>query len=91
MLSEEAKDRLRDRLDEVHQWPSVYMFKFVLEPSEERLKAVLDLFPAESEVLRRYSKGGNYVSLTIREVMMNADDIVQRYDLASGIKGVIVL
>jgi len=91
MLSEEAKNRLRDRLDEVHEWPSVYMFKFVLEPSEERLNAVLGLFPAESEVLRRYSAGGKYVSVTIREVMMNADDVVARYDVATGISGVIVL
>jgi hypothetical protein len=41
--------------------------------------------------MRRYSTGGKFVSLTIREVMMNADDVVARYDLASGIKGVIVL
>ncbi|HOY28716.1 MAG: DUF493 family protein [Flavobacteriales bacterium] len=91
MLSDEAKDRLRDRLNEVHEWPSVYMYKFVLEPEAARLNAVLALFPAESEVLRRYSAGGKYVSVTIREVMMNAEDVVVRYDQATSIQGVIVL
>ncbi len=91
MLSDEAKDRLRDRLNEVHEWPSVYMYKFVMEPEENRLNAVLMLFPPESEVLRRYSAGGKYLSVTIREVMMNAEDVVMRYDQATSIQGVIVL
>jgi uncharacterized protein len=91
MLSEEAKDRLRERLDQVHDWPSVYMFKFIFEPDTERLESVLALFPPESEILRKYSAAGKYLSLTVKEVMMNADEVVQRYDRASKIDGVIVL
>ncbi len=91
MLSDEAKDRLRQSLDKVHEWPSVYMFKFILEPEQERLAAVLSLFPSESEVLRRYSAGGKYVSLTVREVMISAEDVITRYDLAAGIPGVIMI
>jgi len=91
MLSEEARDRLKAKLEDVHDWPSVYMFKFIFEPTEERLAQVMALFPEESEVLRRYSKGGKYLSVTAKEVMMNADDVVDRYDRASEIDGVIVL
>lgn len=91
MENEEAKNRLRERLNEVHQWPSVYMFKFVLEPDDAKLDALLVLFPKESEVLRRYSAGGKYVSITVKEVMMNAEEIVARHDKASAIPGVIVL
>lgn len=91
MLSEEAKDRLRQNLDKVHAWPSVYMFKFIFEPEEDRLRSVVELFPAESEILRKYSTGGKYVSITVKEVMMSAEDVVERYDRASGIPGVIVL
>lgn len=91
MLDDETKQRLRERLDEVHEWPSLYMFKFIFEPDDERLAKVQALFPAEAEVLRKYSTGGKYVSLTIREVMMNANEVVDRYDKASAIKGVIVL
>ncbi|MCB0784219.1 MAG: DUF493 family protein, partial [Flavobacteriales bacterium] len=90
MLSEEARDRLKAKLEDVHDWPSVYMFKFIFEPTEERLARVMALFPEESEVLRRYSKGGKYLSVTAKEVMMNADDVVDRYVRASEIDGVIV-
>jgi hypothetical protein len=91
MMNEEAKDRLRQRLNEVHQWPSVYMFKFIMEPDNERLEALLRLFPAESEILRKYSTGGKYLSLTVKEVMMTAEDILERYEKAATIGGIIVL
>lgn len=91
MLDEATRERLRTRLDQVHDWPGVYMFKFVLEPERERLDRVLALFTAEAEVLRRYSTGGKYVSITAREVMMSADEVLDRYDRASEIPGVIVL
>lgn len=91
MLSEEARRKLRERLDQVHEWPSVYMYKFICEPDTARVDRIVALFPPEVEVLRRYSAGGKYVSLTVREVMMNADDVVERYAKASEIEGVIVL
>ena len=53
--------------------------------------AVLALFPPEAEILRKYSKAGKYLSLTAREVMLSADEVVARYDKAALIEGVIVL
>lgn len=91
MLDQETKDRLRQRLDEVHTWPSVYLFKLVFEPDQERLDKVLALFPPESEVLRKYSSSGRYLSISVKEVMMSSDEVVARYDKASEIPGVIVL
>lgn len=91
MLSEEGKVRLKDSLDKVHEWPSVYMFKFILEPDETRLAQVLALFPPESEVIRRYSAGGKYLAITVKEVMINADDVIARYERAAGIQGVMTL
>lgn len=91
MLSEESKSRLKGSLEKVHDWPSLYMFKFILEPEEDRLNQVLALFSAESEVIRRYSAGGKYLSITVKEVMMNADEVVARYDRASAIQGVMTL
>ncbi|MCB0780454.1 MAG: DUF493 family protein, partial [Flavobacteriales bacterium] len=67
------------------------MFKFIFEPNTVRMDAVLALFPAESEVLRKYSSGGKYVSITVKEVMVNADEVLDRYEKAALIEGVIVL
>ncbi|MBP6312429.1 MAG: DUF493 family protein [Flavobacteriales bacterium] len=90
-MDEEARDRLKLRLDEVHEWPSVYMFKFIFEPEQERTNAILALFPEESEVLRKYSSGGKYLSITVREVMLSAEEVIQRYEKAGAIEGVIVM
>lgn len=91
MWSQEAKDRLRSSLMEVHEWPSVYMYKFVLEPDEPRLERLLALFPPESEVLRRYSSGGKYVSITVKEVMMSPDAVLERYEAVANMDGIIAL
>ncbi|HMN06211.1 MAG TPA: DUF493 family protein [Flavobacteriales bacterium] len=91
MSHDEARDRMRKALNEVHTWPSVYMFKFILEPDQDRLDKLMALFPPEAELLRKYSKGGKYLSLTVREVMMSADEVVGRYDQVGAIEGVIVL
>lgn len=91
MMDDEARDRLKKGLDQVHQWPSVYMFKFIFEPDKERLDAVLALFPPEAEVLRKYSAAGKYLSLTAKEVMMSAEEVLTRYDKAAQIGGVILL
>lgn len=90
-MDQEARDRLKLRLDEVHEWPSVYMFKFIFEPELERTNAILKLFPTESEVLRKYSSGGKYLSITVREVMLSAEEVIERYEKAGAIDGVIVM
>lgn len=91
MLSEEAKDKLRQTLEKIQAWPSVYMFKFILEPDQERVDRLVALFPTESEILRKFSAGGKYVSLTVTEVMLNPEEVVARYDKASEVPGVITL
>ncbi len=91
MMTEENKSRLKERLELVHSWPSVNMFKFIFEPEPMRLELVLALFPPECEVLRKYSVGGKYLSVTVQEVMMSADEVISRYDRASEITGVIIL
>ncbi len=82
---------MREALNKVHEWPSLYMFKFIMEPDDHRINAVLAVFPPEVEVLRKYSQAGKYVGLTVKEVMMSADEVVARYDQVALIEGVIVL
>ena len=84
-------EKLKQRLDEVHDWPSVYMFKFIMEPKEDIIARLEELFPEEAEIQRRYSKGGKYVSLSIKEVMVSSEEVLNRYKKASEIEGVIML
>lgn len=84
-------DSLREQLAVNVSWPSVYMFKFIA-PADNRIFALLhDLFPVQAVFTSRNSKGGKYVSITVKEVMLSADEVIDRYRKASAIEGVIVL
>jgi putative lipoic acid-binding regulatory protein len=49
------------------------------------------LFPHQAEFTNRHSAGGKYVSITVKEMMLSAEEVIDRYEKASAIEGVIVL
>ncbi|MBI1268720.1 MAG: DUF493 family protein [Cryomorphaceae bacterium] len=88
---EERLDALRKRLDEIHHWPSIYMFKFVIPNDPEKVKTLIQIFGESAEFRWRESGKGNYVAGTIRAMMLNADQIFDFYREASKIEGIISL
>ncbi len=88
---EDPKERLRARLNEVHEWPSVYMYKMVLEPDQDKITHLLALFPPEAEVLRKYSSSGRYVSITLKQLVMSAEEVLERYEQVHRLGGVMML
>ncbi|MEI8048353.1 MAG: DUF493 family protein [Bacteroidota bacterium] len=84
-------DTLREQLTTYYSWPSLYMFKFIT-PAENRVFALLhDLFPEHAEFHSRPSAGGKYMSITVKEIMLSSDEVIERYLKASSIEGIIVL
>lgn len=90
-MDEEKLKRLRAQLDQVHKWPSIYMFKFIIPNEPMAIDSLRAIFGESVEMREKLSKNGNYVSFTIREMMLNADSIFDRYTRASSIKGIISL
>ena len=90
-MDEEQIERLRARLNEIHVWPSIFMFKFILPSDPVRLTELKLIFGESAEIKERLSAKGNFTSVTIREMMLNADDIFDRYRSAGSIKGIISL
>ena len=84
-------DRLRERLNEIHRWPSVYMFKFILPSDPERITRLKVIFGESAEFKERFSVNGRYTSITVREMMLDADAIFERYRAAGSIEGIISL
>jgi len=69
-------------------WPSVYLFKFIA-PADNRIYAMIhDLFPLPAEMTTRNSAGGKYMSITVKELMLNANEVIDRYQKVSAIEGV---
>lgn len=79
-------------LEQNYKWPALYMFKFICPANNESVAQLQDLFdPEVAELSMRPSSKGNYVSFTARELMMDPDAVVERYQRAKGIKGLISL
>jgi putative lipoic acid-binding regulatory protein len=83
-------DKLRKQLEE-QDWPSVYFFKFICPSDPETVAKVTSLFDDQSNIAMRPSKNGNYMSISSKEVMMSAADVIAIYEESAKIKGVISL
>ena len=90
-MDEERLNRLRELLDEQNQWPAIFLFKFILPTEKEKLTQLKQIFGESAEVSTRESRKGNYTSVSIKEMMLDADSIFARYKKASTIEGIISL
>jgi len=76
------------KLEKVHTWPSLYMFKFIApKGKEDQLKKI---FP-KNEFIQRESKEGNYFSLTFKILVNSSDEVIRIYEKVNKIEGVIAL
>lgn len=84
-------DSLRERLEEL-SFPSVYMFKFIVKSDLQKIAQIESLFqPEKAEIIRKESSKGAFISISVKEVMLSADEIITVYEKASKIDGVITL
>lgn len=83
--------KLRKLLDEQNQWPAIYMYKFIIPADDGKLVELKQIFGESAEFFTRTSGKGNYMSVTIKEMMLDADSIFHRYHSASSIEGIISL
>lgn len=80
--------KFREMLDEHHQWPCPYVFKFIV-PSGQ-LDNFRDLFP-ETPMTTRESRSGKYTSVTLESHMCSAHDVMAVYEKAGKIPGIMSL
>ncbi|MBL7859470.1 MAG: DUF493 family protein [Cyclobacteriaceae bacterium] len=87
-MNEEWFISFQEKLDEHHQWPSLYVFKFIVPTGKE--DAVKKLFPLNATT-ERLSKQGNYISITAQVMMTSSNSVIDVYRKASRIEGLIAL
>ena len=81
---------LRQKLEQ-EDWPSTYLFKFILPNENETISKLLNIFSTDNKQQLRNSRNGKYISISIEELMMSADDVIAKYEKAALLKGVISL
>ena len=90
MSDEKFKD-LRKTLNETQTYPTVYMFKFIMDAEHRKIALIENMFSENAEIYTKDSDKGKYISITVKEVMMSTDEIISIYTKASEIKGVMLL
>lgn len=83
-------DNLKAQL-ELQEWPMVYLFKFIMPNDSEVIAKVTALFDEGADLKYSNSKTGKYVSLSVKEMMLDVDSVIEKYINASEFKGVISL
>ncbi len=82
------KETFKEKLEANGQFPMLYMFKFIVPTGKE--SEVAALFPKNEMKVKESSKG-KYVSTTIKVMMETSDQILDIYEQASEIEGLISL
>lgn len=83
-------DKLKVQL-ELQEWPNVYLFKFIVPNTSEKVAKATALFDDSAELTLKESSKGTYMSVSARELMMNVDSIIKKYNRASEIEGLVAL
>lgn len=90
MMGEDVFAQLRSQLEQ-QEWPNVYLFKFIVPNQPELIAKAGSIFGSEAEIAMQPSRNGNYISLSVKELMLDVDSIMEIYNKSSEIKGLIAL
>lgn len=85
--------RLKQELENTtEQWPSEYLFKFIVPNTDEKPQQIEKFFDGLGAVIKNNpSKNGKYMSVSVNAVMKDADAIIEKYKQVAVVEGVISL
>lgn len=86
----ETFNTLREQL-ELLEWPDVYFFKFIIPNDQLKIAQIIAFFDENATIGFHPSGKGNYISISVKTVMLNVDEIISIYEQTSAISGVISL
>ncbi|MEJ6505295.1 MAG: DUF493 family protein [Crocinitomicaceae bacterium] len=72
-------------------FPQVYFFKFIVPNTSDNVAKVSALYAADTQVQMKTSSSGKFISVSAKQVMLSADEVIQIYNKASNIEGIISL
>ncbi len=87
---EDRFEKLREQLA-LQEWPEVYLFKFIIQNTPEKLAQATALFDETAEINFHTSSNEKYVSVSAKEMMIDVDSVIRKYEKAALIEGIISL
>jgi len=90
--TQEFYNRLQKQLEDDTQWPALYMYKFIVPSTTNKMEEIKQLFnDLSAEIQTRNSSKGSYISVSIRVKMDSPKEVIQKYLEVSKVEGVISL
>ncbi|HLV45546.1 MAG TPA: DUF493 family protein [Flavobacterium sp.] len=85
--------RLKEELiKSTESWPLDYLYKFIVPNDEDKIQQIESAFDGfQAKFATKQSGKGNFVSVSIRVIMPDADTIINKYKQVSSIEGIISL
>lgn len=89
---EEFYKSLREKLENNHNFPEDYLFKFIFPNDHARMMKLYQIFDElKYSITTRESKNGKYISASILAFVMDANQVTDIYQKASDIEEIIML
>lgn len=90
--AEEFYSSLKEKLEENHQFPEEYLFKFIFPNDNEKLSEIYRIFDGlQYTINTRESANGKYTSTSIQVFVMDAQQVIHLYQEVQKIEGVVAL
>ncbi len=90
--SEEFYNRLKSQLAENDNWPTNYLYKFIVPTDAKKIKQIEKIFDNTGAVIEsKQSKKGTYTSLSITVQLEGPDAVIEKYKQVGAVEGVISL
>lgn len=89
---QEFYTKLKAQLEDTTKFPADYLYKFIVPADENQEEEVKNLFNKGGAIIKtRKSKTGKYVSVSIRLKVASSNEVINYYQEAEKIKGIISL
>jgi len=83
---------LKEKLENNHDFPEDYLFKFIIPTDEAKLTEIYKVFDGIKFTMgNRESKNGKYTACNINAFVLDADQVVRIYQEVARIENVILL
>jgi len=83
---------LKEKLEEQHNFPEEYLFKFIVISDAEKVTEILRVFDNLKYTLsNKESSTGRYTSVSIDCFVLDADQVISIYKKVAEIEGVMML
>ena len=90
--TEEFYNRLKTELGNTSEWPSEYLYKFIIPTDSKKIEELENAFNNMGAVIKtKQSKTAKYTSISINVMMENPEAVVEKYIYVSNIEGLISL